>query len=85
MSMMTFGKMLVWMTNMMVGYHGGWVMKGYAQRFKPYSSMIGAARRNFDSGRSAVIYSNGLWRNGTASRQHGWQLVSVQSFPVEDC
>lgn len=69
---------------MMVGYHSGWVMKGYAQGFKPYSSMIGATRRNFDLGRSAVIYSNDLQRNGTESRQHRWQLVSVQSFPVED-
>jgi hypothetical protein len=36
------------MMNMMMGYHGGWVMKRYTQGFKPYSSMIGAARRNFD-------------------------------------
>jgi hypothetical protein len=32
---------------MMVGYHCGWVMKGYAQGFKPYSSMIGVVRRSF--------------------------------------
>ena len=48
MSMMTSGRTLVWTMNMMVGYHHGWVMKGYAHAFKPYSSMIGAARKSFD-------------------------------------
>jgi hypothetical protein len=46
-SMMTSGKTSVWMMNTM-RYHGGWVTKKYAQGFKPYSSMIGAARRSFD-------------------------------------
>jgi hypothetical protein len=45
--MMTFGRMWVWMMNMMVGFHGGLAMRRYAQGFVPYSSMIDAARRSF--------------------------------------
>jgi hypothetical protein len=45
--MMTFGRMWVWMTNMMVGFHGGLAMRRYAQGFEPYSSMIDAVRRSF--------------------------------------
>ena len=77
MLMMTSGRMWVWMMSMMVGYHCGLVMKGYAWGFKPYSSMIDAVRRRFGLGRSAVTYSSGLWRNGTASRQLGWHMVRI--------
>ena len=45
--MMTFGRMWVWMTNMMVVYHGGLGTKGYVWGFKHYSSMIDAVRRRF--------------------------------------
>jgi hypothetical protein len=45
--MTTFGKTLVWMMNMMVRYHGGWVTKRYTWGFKLYSSVIGAMRRRF--------------------------------------
>jgi hypothetical protein len=45
--MMMFGRMWVWMMNMMVGFHSGLVMRRYAQGFMPYPSMIDAVRRSF--------------------------------------
>jgi hypothetical protein len=41
------GKIWVWMMDMMVGYHGGSVMKGYARGFRHCFSTIDAVRRRF--------------------------------------
>jgi hypothetical protein len=45
--MMTFGRMWIWMMNIMAGFHGGLAMRRYTQGFVPYSSMIDAVRRSF--------------------------------------